>query len=73
MSASTISVRTYAEHRNRAQLAPDSMKKLGMVLRDGKPFVPGSDFAGIIHSAGTNSRWTVGQEVHGMKMNMDGQ
>lgn len=48
------------------------MKKLGVSLRDGKPFVPGSDFSGIIHAAGKDARWTVGQEVHGMKMNMDG-
>jgi NADPH:quinone reductase-like Zn-dependent oxidoreductase len=44
------------------------MKKLSVQLNGGKAYIPGADFAGIIHSAGKNSRWTVGQEVHGMNL-----
>lgn len=48
------------------------MDKMGIVLSEARPSVPGCDFAGIIHSAGKESRWTVGQEVHGMTMAMEG-
>ena len=49
------------------------MDKMGIVLSEARPSVPGCDFAGIIHSSGKNSRWAVGQEVHGMSMQMNGK
>jgi len=57
---------------NRAQLTPDYMKKLGVQLSGGKAVIPGADYAGVIHSAGRNSKWSVGQEVHGMSMDITG-
>ena len=57
---------------NRAQLTPDYMKKLGVQLSGGKAVIPGADYAGVIHSAGRNSKWNVGQEVHGMSMDITG-
>lgn len=57
---------------NRAQLTPDYMKKLNVQFNGGKAFVPGADYAGTVHSAGKNSKWTVGQEVHGMNMDITG-
>ena len=57
---------------NRAQLTPDYMKKLNVQFNGGKAFIPGEDYAGIIHSAGKNSKWTVGQEVHGMSLDISG-
>jgi NADPH:quinone reductase-like Zn-dependent oxidoreductase len=55
-----------------AQLTPDYMKKLGVQLTGEKAVIPGADYAGVIHSVGKNSKWTVGQEVHGMNMDITG-
>lgn len=48
------------------------MKKLNVQFNGGKAYIPGADYAGIIHSAGKNSKWIVGQEVHGMNMDITG-
>jgi len=48
------------------------MKKLGVQFNGGKAFIPGADYSGVIHAAGKNSKWTVGQEVHGMNLDMAG-
>jgi NADPH:quinone reductase-like Zn-dependent oxidoreductase len=49
------------------------MKKLGVLFNGEKAFVPGADYAGVIHAAGKNSKWTVGQEVHGMSLSLEGE
>jgi len=48
------------------------MKKLNVQFNGGKAFIPGEDYAGVIHSAGKNAKWTVGQEVHGMSLDISG-
>jgi NADPH:quinone reductase-like Zn-dependent oxidoreductase len=64
--------RDVGTHECSAQLTPDYMKKLNVQFNGGKAFVPGADYAGVIHSAGRNSKWKVGQEVHGMTMDISG-
>jgi NADPH:quinone reductase-like Zn-dependent oxidoreductase len=60
------------DHR-RAQLTPDYMKKLDVHFNGGKAFIPGADYSGVVHAAGKNSKWTVGQGVHGMNLDMAGK
>lgn len=54
-----------------AQYSDAGLKSWGAVPM-GTPFCPGMDLAGVVHEAGEGSRWKVGDEVFGMRMNPDG-
>jgi NADPH:quinone reductase-like Zn-dependent oxidoreductase len=55
-----------------AQYSDEGLKAWGAVPM-GTPFCPGMDLAGVVHDAGEGSRWKVGDEVFGMRLNADGE
>lgn len=52
-----------------AQSPAALLKFLGGMMIPGptSPGIPGADFAGVVHSAGKDSKWAVGDEVYGIK------
>jgi NADPH:quinone reductase-like Zn-dependent oxidoreductase len=52
----------------RAQSSDRLLKFIGASpLPSAKPWIPASDFSGVVHSAGSSSGWSVGEEIYGMK------